>query len=1089
MMGLLPVLVAAAVGTAGDDPAAWLAARATAIARGSCVRVADPDGGGQSRCLYQPQAGVGYGGQFTRDWTYTLINGPGEAVNLSDAVWATEQIMRHQRSDGLLPDMLAADPTTKRIMPSYFGVGTLPCLYPTAVTAPDMPLPRPGCCPDSCNATGSDSAQFAALNVIALALRLEKASGKRTAAAFLTKHHAGLSQALQQVPRHPQTGLVWSDPANPRIGFGFQDTVALTGAQTYASILMYEATTSLCAAAQHFDLPSTVSFDSCAVGRGVAEALGRELWDDSVGMLRASSVLGSNVTDIWASAYAVLLVSNWSWLPLKPAGGGPPLLTMAQRASVVAYLHRNLPVLFVAGQTRNLPVGQSWPQQYCVPASVAAAAPPLAPRCTADGNGYRLNPPGRYQHGGGWAVALHHVLPALALKNGSSETACGLMRDFIANAQCHGDINEWVDEHGLPRGVGNYSASASNAYAAAAALRCRPTDSNPEALPTSRPIAEVKPSDRLCGNLSGRWNFSGYQSGHYDVWEEVPVASGQGRRTIRVTSFAPGDDAWHTATATLLPPAMGCPAVTSVSGAMVSFVYNTSAALGHVSRATGQLRDGCTAVAYASCACSGAQCSHYTRLTGPGDAPLSLTDHDRSGQDHANPSVLATPASAAAQAPQGGCRGRGSTPELDADASSIFFGNHLLLFEFDAETNGLVNVTACDPVSKSWQGFNKPSPPPAQVHARSAVPLWQLSLSDLCTPPNASLIQTGELRLDGLSAPTAKRWHAVSSMDGAHTLTLVWEGATVHSNSVPGKMLRVNVNITVTMREASASQGNLAELGALVSKRGVGGFCLQSLALPNMEWTFLRDRRDKLLVPHYFGHVGDLDTADGVCYQGSCDLELTAARAVSDIYSGELSLMPQGNERSMQFAATWTEESAPGKKVPLGLYLGAHDSQGRLQLLTATGLYPNGNRTEEPGQPGERPAGNGGLRYYHFPSDLINVAPDADWRLEYPVVVGSFVGDWYDAAMLHRSWALQNASWTARGNLSTRAATEPGYPRWLLEAPFWAECNGYNCYLNLTRGARPDIADNNIALRKETRLFAPFIYQSDHFTKTGSGQT
>jgi hypothetical protein len=32
-------------------------------------------------------------------------------------------------------------------------------------------------------------------------------------------------------------------------------------------------------------------------------------------------------------------------------------------------------------------------------------------------------------------------------------------------------------------------------------------------------------------------------------------------------------------------------------------------------------------------------------------------------------------------------------------------------------------------------------------------------------------------------------------------------------------------------------------------------------------------------------------------------------------------------------------------------------------------------------------------------------------------------------------------------------------------------------------------ADESVSLGKETRLFAPFIYINDHFTKTGSGQT
>ena len=392
----------------------------------------------------------------------------------------------------------------------------------------------------------------------------------------------------------------------------------------------------------------------------------------------------------------------------------------------------------------------------------------------------------------------------------------------------------------------------------------------------------------------------------------------------------------------------------------------------------------------------------------------------------------ASPSASGSAVAAAGCQGRGNAPALSVEGSSLLFGNNLLVFEFDLATNGLVNITACDPISGAYQGFSKPSPPPAPIKAHSAVPLWQLSLSALCTPPNASSIQAG-LRLDGLNAPTLSRGYAVDMADRHATLTLVWVGASVQT--AQKQSILVDVNVTIRMQAESST----AELGAFVSKRGVGGFCLQTLALPNLEWLILRDRRDKLLVPHFFGHAGDLNDGDGVCYQGSCQLELTNARALSDIASGDLNLMPQGNERSMQFCAAWTENTAGGTGVPLGLYLGAHDDVGRLQLLTATGQYEGS--TSNP--IGYRPPGNAGLRYYHLADNLIDDSAGADWRLAYPVVLASFVGDWYDAAMLHRSWALRNASWTTQGNLSVRAAGQPGYPHWLLQAPLWANCVGY----------------------------------------------
>jgi len=53
----------------------------------------------------------------------------------------------------------------------------------------------------------------------------------------------------------------------------------------------------------------------------------------------------------------------------------------------------------------------------------------------------------------------------------------------------------------------------------------------------------------------------------------------------------------------------------------------------------------------------------------------------------------------------------------------------------------------------------------------------------------------------------------------------------------------------------------------------------------------------------------------------------------------------------------------------------------------------------------------------------------ADYTMTYPVVVGVFSGDWYDAAQIYRSWALKQP-WTSKGTLSTRT----DMPAWLRSA-------------------------------------------------------
>jgi hypothetical protein len=70
-----------------------------------------------------------------------------------------------------------------------------------------------------------------------------------------------------------------------------------------------------------------------------------------------------------------------------------------------------------------------------------------------------------------------------------------------------------------------------------------------------------------------------------------------------------------------------------------------------------------------------------------------------------------------------------------------------------------------------------------------------------------------------------------------------------------------------------------------------------------------------------------------------------------------------------------------------------------------------------------------------------------DWLIHWldswlvDLVLAGFSGDWWDAAMVYRGWALDNAVWARRGNLTSRAA-EPGYPLWLLETPVWGAVGG-----------------------------------------------
>lgn len=131
----------------------------------------------------------------------------------------------------------------------------------------------------------------------------------------------------------------------------------------------------------------------------------------------------------------------------------------------------------------------------------------------------------------------------------------------------------------------------------------------------------------------------------------------------------------------------------------------------------------------------------------------------------------------------------------------------------------------------------------------------------------------------------------------------------------------------------------------------------------------------------------------------------------------QLAQLPADDPRQWQF---WPEngnsQHYPGRSFAQfmawytprgGLYLACDDTAGNVKLLRAL----------------RRPEG---LR--------LGLAHVGDWpapgerTLEYEVLVGSFRGDWYDAADLYRDWTLQQ-SW------ATPLTERTDVPDWLLESP------------------------------------------------------
>lgn len=226
------------------------------------------------------------------------------------------------------------------------------------------------------------------------------------------------------------------------VGYGFQDTVKLTGHSLYTSVLYWEASRLLASMIEFVDpdgrdqdwLDIKRNFEGQA--RGVAEHIS-ELWDPEVGLFRASDGVEKDRHDIWGSAYA----------------GHVGLASEEQAARIFDFLSSNRARVFFEGQVRQLPFPQQWEAM-----NEANSAATTAPRR-------------RYQNGGYWATPHNHVLPFLGRYD--PQLACSLLYETIASFRSHG-VNEWVGPFWPHASVGaqGYVASAANTYSAAKQLDC-----------------------------------------------------------------------------------------------------------------------------------------------------------------------------------------------------------------------------------------------------------------------------------------------------------------------------------------------------------------------------------------------------------------------------------------------------------------------------------------------------------------------------------------------------------------------------------------------------------------------------------------
>lgn len=110
---------------------------------------------------------------------------------------------------------------------------------------------------------------------------------------------------------------------------------------------------------------------------------------------------------------------------------------------------------------------------------------------------------------------------------------------------------------------------------------------------------------------------------------------------------------------------------------------------------------------------------------------------------------------------------------------------------------------------------------------------------------------------------------------------------------------------------------------------------------------------------------------------------------------------------TMQFCSIYSGES--------GFYFGCHDGSASHKIFRFT-KAPDGM----------------GVAYSVgiYPPDMM--APGKDYDFRFPMVIGSYRGDWYEAAKCYRKWALQQI-WCSKGRIADR----DDLPTWYKDLALW----------------------------------------------------